>query len=275
MFSNKLIALFILPALLFLYLAWKVDERYAPWLIPFLLAATVVYIFKNEIDWWWHTKRPPVMAAPLQAFLERFHPFYQALDTAERTTFRTRVEMFKMGTDWMPVGWPEDELPDDIKTAIAAAAVTVTFREEVFLFNQFEKVIVYPRPFPTEQYPHAHASELYAPDGCLLFSAEQVMWAFTQPQRWYNVAVHEYAKAFVLARPEAPWPTATGENLWEKLSQMSGMDQKRIEAVLGMPIQELLPVLIHHYFLFPGTFSTQLVQEKRQLDRIFGSLATK
>lgn len=276
MFSNKLIALLTLPTLLFLYLAWKVDERYASWLIPFLVMAAVVYILKNEIDWWWYAKHPPVMAPPLVAILERYCPFYQQLDEEGRATFRSRTELFKMGTEWMPMAWPDDELPEDVKTAIAAAAVMVGFGQSKFLFEKFEKVIVYPCPFPTEKYHHAHASELYAPDGCILFSAEQVMWAFMQPARWYNVAVHEYAKAFVLTYPQHIWPEKGGRQVdWSLLEQVSAMDKTHTEAVLGMPVTDFLPVMLHHYFIFPVKFGEVFPKEKVQFDAIFNAAANK
>ena len=270
MFSNKIIAILALPTLFFLYLSWQVDEKYAPWIIPFLVAAALVYILKNEIDWWWHAKHPPKMAQALVALLERFCGFYRELDDLGKQKFCERVALFSMGTDWMPMGWPEDELPTDVKTAISAQAIMLTLHRPVFLFEKFEKVIVYPRPFPTEQHQFAHASELYEPDGCLLFSAEQIMRSFAEPTKWYNVGLHEYAKAFILTYPNEVWPDFSESDVWERLEQASGMSKQLVKSVVGLPDIAVLPVSIHHYFTQKKSFSTLFPLESEIYDHIFG-----
>lgn len=270
MFSNRVIAILAIPMLLFLYLAWQVDEKYAPFIVPFLIVAAVVFIFKNEIDWWWHSKYPPRMAAELVELLERFCGFYQSLDPDGKQKFRDRVELFKMGNEWMPMGWPEDELPEDVKTILAVHAVALTFHKPDFLFGKFETIIVYPRPFPTEQYQFAHASELYEPDGCLLFSAEQVLKSCFEPAKWYNICLHEYAKAFVLNHAQAPWPSFAEADVWARLEQVNGMPKSYIEAIIGIPDIDPLPVSIHHYFVHRQAFAAIFPAEHAIYARIFG-----
>ncbi|MEZ4893439.1 MAG: hypothetical protein R2778_10550 [Saprospiraceae bacterium] len=106
------------------------------------------------------------------------------------------------GQQRTPIAWPEDNLPHDIELVLAAQAVTLNFHKEQILFPAFEKVIVYPKPFPSPEHPYPHSSELYEPDGCLIFSAENLMRAFFNPGKLYQVGLHEYAKAYLLANPE-------------------------------------------------------------------------
>jgi hypothetical protein len=272
MFSNKLLAPLTLFALFFLYLAWKVDEKYAIWMAPFVVAAAAVYILKNEIDWWWYSKNPPEMPAAMQRLIERFSGFYAGLSPADQQLFRHRVELFKIGTDWMPMGWPEDmeSVPEDVRTVLAAQAVTLTLHQPVFLMEKFEKVIVYPGPFPTEQYPFAHASELYEPDGCLLFSAEQVIQAFAEPTKWYNVGLHEYAHAFVRTYPDKNWPDFSAADAWERLEFVSKMPKGHVTSVVGLPEIGVLPVAIHHYCTFKEAFKNTFPEESAVLYKIFG-----
>ena len=269
MFSKYLAAPFVFLSLFFLYMAWKVDSDYAVWLIPFVVMATLIYVFSPQLNWWWYSRRPPKLESGLVKLRERFSGFYQRLSPAAQQKFRDRIALFRMGTDWEPMAFEGETVPADVQLALAHQAVMLTFHRETFLFDKFEKVIVYPRPFPTPEYPFNHASELYEPDGCLLFSAVQVMPAFTEPTVWYNVALHEYARAFVLTYPEEPYPAFREDDIWEKLQAASGMPRSHVESVVGIRDVEALPVAIHHYFMFPGQFKEMFAEEAKVLDGIF------
>ena len=271
MFSNILLLPFVVGAVLFLYLAWKVDDSYSIWMLPFLLISALIYILKPEIDWWWHSKRPPKLPEGMVRLLERFCDFYKRLDPAGQQKFRERIALFHMGTDWMPMGWPEEELPGDVQLAISVPAVMLTWHKPVFLFDQFEKVIVYPLPFPSLDYQFPHASEMHQEDGCLLFSAKQLMDAFFYPQQYYNVGLHEYAKAFVLGYPQEPWPSFEGdETAWTRLERVGRMSRAQIEAAIGLSGVAPLPVAIHHYFVFPQPFQAEFGAEADVFKVIFG-----
>lgn len=269
MFSNYLAAPFVLLSLVFLYMAWEVDSDYALWIAPFVVLSALVYIFAPQINWWWYRRRPPKLERGLINLLERFSGFYQRLGPAEQKRFRDRVALFRMGTDWEPMAFEGEAVPHDVQLALAAQAVMLTFNKPEFLFHKFEKVIVYPRPFPTPEHPFEHASELYEPDGCLLFSAEQVMLAFTEPDKWYDVSLHEYAKAFALTYPHEQYPTFDTDDAWEKLQRVSLMPRAHIESVIGMAGLEALPVAIHHFFIFPEQFKTVFPQEAQVLKAVF------
>lgn len=269
MFANKLIAPFALAALLFLALAWVVDERYAIYFVLFLVISALIYIFSPQINWWWYNRNPPDISPQLQAYLERYSSFYRRLPAAERRRFRSRIFLFNLGNEWEPLAFPDEILPPDVQLAIAAQAVMLTFGRPQFLFDKFEKIIVFPRPFPTPEHPYDHASEMHEADGCLLFSAEQVMLAFAQPGKWYNIALHEYAKAMYLQYPHEPWPAFSDENVWVKLESVSNMPKTLVEAMIGIEKPEALPVAVHHYFLFPERFAATFPAENNAFSRIF------
>ena len=269
MFANILLAPFALLTLLSFYVAWQVDSDYSYWVIPFLLITALIYILKPEINWWWYRRRPPQLNPDLSRMLERFSRPYQRLNAAQQQLFRERVALFCIATDWTPIAWPDETVPQDVQTALAAQAIAVTLGQENFVFEPFEKVIVYPGPFPTQVHPMAHASELYEPDGCLLFSAEQVMMAFTQPDQWFNVALYEYARAFVLLHPTEPWPNFSGDQNWLRLEQASAMPRTHIESVIGLPDADPLAVAIHHYINFRERFTEHLPEETIVFKKIF------
>lgn len=270
MFAYRLAAPFAMVALLFLYLAWKVDSSWSMWLVPFLVIAAVLIIFSSEVNWWWYTRHPPKLDPALTRLLARHCGFYQRLGAAEQRRFCERIALFRMGTEWTPMGWPDEMevLPADIELALAAQAVTLTFHRPVFLFDKFEKVLVYPAPFPSPEYPFPHTSEMYEEDGCLIFSAEHVLRGFTQPG-WYNVALHEYAHAFVRSWPQEPYPALAEDEVWEKLEAVSGMSRQQVESAVGIAGLPVLPVAVHHYFMFPEQFAEQLPEVAAAFGRVF------
>jgi hypothetical protein len=268
MFANLVALPFALISLIFLYLAWKVDQAYAIYMVPFLLLTALAFVFQPQINWWWYSKRPPVLPDTFLRLLEKCHPFYQKLRPEQRKTFQDRVALFRMATDWSPQGFPEDVLPPDIELVLSAQAVTLSFGKTEYLPKRFEKVIVYPRPFPSPEYTFEHASELYEPDACLLFSAEQLMRAFLQPTQWYNVGLHEYAKVFVLENPTAPWPTMQDSD-WERLERISKMPRAHVESVIGLAGVDVLPVAIHHFFVVPEAFAQEMPQEAQAFSKVF------
>lgn len=271
MFANRILAPFAILGAVFLILAWTTDEGYAIYFVPCLVVAALIYILSPQINWWWYSRNPPDLSVELTVFLERCSPFYARLDQEEKRRFRARIVLFNMGTDWEPLAFPEDTLPPDVQMAISAQAVALTFRREKFLFEKFEKVVVFPRPFPSPEHPYDHASELHVEDGCLLLSAEQVMLAFAQPAKWYNVAMHEYAKAYVLQFPGEPWPDFSDEGVWTSFESISGMSRTHVESVVGLAGIDALPVAIFHFFNFPSGFEAKFPEEYRSLSKIFSA----
>jgi Mlc titration factor MtfA (ptsG expression regulator) len=268
--TNKIAFPFAMLALLFLYLAWKVDESYSMWIIPFLVIIAILYISAPHINWWWWQKYPPDLEPHFAEFLEKNHGFYRSLNAEQKKKFGTRVFLQRKAIDFTAVAFPEDNVPDDVQLAIAAQAARFTMNKELFLFDKFEKIVVYPRAFLSPEYPFNHSSELYQMDGCLIFSADEVMHGFMQEGKLYNVVLHEYAKAYQLNFANSPLPTFedTAET-WEKLEKISKMTRKDIESTIGIAGVESLPVAVHHYFVFREKFGEVFAMEKKELDAIF------
>jgi Glucose-regulated metallo-peptidase M90 len=201
--------------------------------------------------------------------LERCCEPYQRLDAVCKQTFRERVALFRMGTEWTPLGWPEERVPVDVQLALSAQAVTLTLQKPVFLFKAFEKVIIYPHSFFSPEYPFMHGSEVFQPDGCLIFSAEHVVKAFVKPNEFYNVGLHEYAKVFIMTYPNEAWPDTSAPDAWERLGNINGMNRAYIESMIGLAGVEVLPVCIHHHFNFPEQLAAAWPEVAEGLRTIF------
>ncbi len=262
---HRVLALpFGLAVVLFLVLAWRYEESYALWAIPPGIMLGAIIPLGPQIDWWWYKRFPPKLDQVGRHFLEKFDPFFQALNAEERKRAESRIRLWQFSQNFKSQA--EDELPEEVSLALAASAVQLTWGMADFQFTPFETIVIYPKPFPSPQYLQFHASELYEEDGVLLFSAQHVLKGFTQWQHFYDLGMHELAHALIRIHPEISWPELP-ETIWEQLQMVSGFHKQAIVDWIGRPDVEPLPATIVHLLHFPDKFQTVLPELTEQLTR--------
>jgi Mlc titration factor MtfA (ptsG expression regulator) len=258
---------FVFGAILFLFLAWEVDSRNSIYVVPLVVALAFIYILSPQINWWWWTRRPPDMPPKLRVLLERHLPYYQRLADSEKLRFRRRVRLYMEANDFMAKGM--ETVTEDLKAVAAICAVQMTFGRKDFLLPKFEHLIFFPQPFPSPQYPkNYHASEIYEEDGAILFSAEQLMKGFLEPNDFYNIGLHEYAKVFERSCPGLDFPSLH-EDHWLELQQISGFSQTWIQNWINLDPIPLRPVSVVHFFNWPEAFQAQLPELYDAYARLF------
>jgi hypothetical protein len=267
MLAKILLGFFLVCSLFFLYLCWEEGDQYVWYLVASFVMVPVIYMLEPQINWWWYQRRPPDLPDKLRHLVNTQLPFYQELSVENKTRFRQRMALFMEANEFMPQGM--EAVPPDLKAVVAASAVQLTFGLEKYLFPKFENVVIYPHPFPSPQYPeHWHASEIYPEDGVVIFSAEQLMAGFLQPQRYFHIGLYEYARIFATSHPEVVFPTFK-EADWEKLERISGFSQDFIEKWIGLPGVDIQAVAIAHFFIFPEKFKAELPAVFHLLSGIF------
>jgi hypothetical protein len=249
-----------------LFLGFRGEDHFASYAVPPGVLLAVILTFSHQVNWWWYRRFPPDIDEGGRRFLERFYRPYLRLEEEARRVFRQKVALFQMALEFREQGI-EQRLPEDFKLIVAVSAVVLTYREDHFLLPKFPVIVVYKGPFPSLQYPELfHASELYEEDGVLLFSAQHLMKGFTEPERYYDIALHEWARAFILSYPERPWPEP-GEETWYLLERVSGFGKAALQAYVNRPDLELLPVAMVHYVHFSERFGEYLPELKAGIDR--------
>ena len=245
---------FIIAVLFLLYLTWEYDDKYFLYMIAPAIMLALIWTLAPQINWWWYQKYPPKLDPPLYQIIQRNLEYYQQLSVNNKEKFRNRTALFMEGNDFSTQTM--DPLPEDLKGMIAVEAVKLTFGYKQFLFKNFEKVIVYPKPFPSPQYPKFfHASETYHEDGVVLFAAQQIATAFFHPKDYVSLPLYEYAKVFIHTYPQEPYPEIP-DSAWEKLEEISGFSLEAIQRWINLPPEQLdiLAMTIHHFFTFPVSF---------------------
>ncbi len=254
---TRLLAIpFAVGFFLFFYLAWAKDETYAIYVIPCSLILGLMYVFSPQIDWWWYKRNPPDLTDGIRRFFSERYTYYTRLPLRSKEPFRQKVAMFSMATDFKPMVMPD--VPEDVKAIVSASAVQLSAAFEDFLYPPFETVVIYPHPFPSPQYPeHFHLSEIFEEDGVILFSLDHLIKSFAEPDRYYNIGLHEFAKVFMLTYPDKAYPELA-EDSWDSLEQISQFSKEAILRWINLPEIDPLPVSIAHFFVFPDRFKTVL-----------------
>lgn len=272
MLSKFLIAPFAIVAIVCLYFAWE-DQLSPLYIVPPVLIIAGIYVFSPQIDWWWANRNPPPIDPKIESFLRKFFPYYAQLSIPAKKRFLNRVALYNLATEYMPMVM--EEVPADIKGLIAANIVMLTFGQEDYRLSRFEKIVAYPHPFPSPQYrDHFHSTEHFEEDGVLLFSLEQLIPGATQGAKYYNIALHEYAKIFTLINKDHSYPRFE-DTIWDKFEQISGFKTEAVKNYIGLPMIEPLPVSINYFFMFPQQFKETLPELHQQYQRIFNQDPTR
>ena len=269
MLSRILYLPFIVFLIIAFYLTFEVDSGYSWFIIPPVIALAAIFFAQPEIDWWWYQRNIPKMDPQLIRIISEKIPFYADLPLEDKKRFQNRVMLYVIANAFIAKGIKEDgEPPTEIKYFLAINVVQLTFGQADYRLPKFERMVIYPAPFPSPQYPeYIHSSETYAEDGVLIFALDPFMKGTINPHV-YNIGLHEYAQAYIFSYPEKMYPD---EKLiaWEELEVISGMKTEGVKKAIGLPEIDIRPVVIHHFFYYPEKMKTAKPGVYQRLSEIF------
>jgi Mlc titration factor MtfA (ptsG expression regulator) len=272
-----LLAPLVVWTIVFLALAFFKDDGYwALWSVPAFVLMAGIYVLSPQINWWWYQRNPPPLSTGATKLLEEHFFYYKKLSPELKTRFRERVAMFMLGNEFIrPVRADDSEaqqlrnqVPEDLKAAVAALATQVFFGKTEHLVNKYEHFILYPHPFPTPQYNNLHTSEIYDEDGVVLLAADPMMVGLNNPQQFFSIGLYEFSNIFRKMTPSVSEPILT-ENDWDLLSKISGMTKESISGVVGLYDLDDFGIVSHHFFTFSEIFKSTLPDLYQLLSNIF------
>jgi hypothetical protein len=257
LFPSRLVIVVMLLCMgVFFYLAWEKDASWAVYAIPFFVVAAGAFSLAPQIDWWWYARNPPDVDETIRNIFAAELPFYKTLEAGEQLKFRQRTALTMLSTEYIVPSQDEDRrVPEDLKALLAAHAVMVTWQKEKFLLDQYEKVVVYARSFPSPTYPALfHAAETHEEDGVILLSTERMLQAMMEPKTVFNATLYEFAKVF---RLQYKLPNlALPNDIWQTIEKIGGLNQATIEEHLGLPQPLPEAILMSYAILFPQQFES-------------------
>ncbi len=252
MIAKRLAIPFMIWVVIVLILAFAY-EMYGVgvWIIPPVIILTAIYVFSPQLDWWWYKRNPPDLDPKLKAFLHRVSPFYRALGEEGKDRFEKRVFFYLLGNDFSGMNM-EDGVPEDMKAAIAVYPVTMTFSQEDFMLNPFERIVLYKHPFPSPNMKFLHASETNQEDGVILFSIEQLLQSQLNPSAFIDIGFYEYAHVYTYKFGDTMPELHLKEEYWEVVKQVNGIKKEAISKFTGFEEPSLLGGLTAVYFTNPA-----------------------
>lgn len=257
----------IIAVAIFGYAHLYMKEDVALYAVPFLILAVGVFVLSPQINWWYYKKNPEKIDADLKRLLQKAVPFYRDLSAEDKAKFEQRLNLFLMAKDFQPMKL--EEVGEDLKAAVAISALQLTFnREEDWMFDTHEKIIIYPHPFPTPQYEEWHITEHYDEDGVLIFTAQHLMHGFFQPLQYLNIALYEWANIYIKQFLQAGQLTLNADN-WRDLEKISGFTEEKMKAYVGLNNLNPLAIGISFYFTHRERFSKFLPEEFARMQGVF------
>ena len=227
----------LIPILLLLglaaYFTFMVDEDYAIYMLAPIIIGAVVFIMSPQIDWYWFEKNPPKLDPMEKKLLIKKVKIFQNLSVEEKKRLESRVALFNFSKSYQEMAMPN--VPEDLKimTAITACQLTLGFEE--YLLESYEKVIVYPHPFPSPQYPeNFHICESFEEDGVLLFEVKNFLHGFIKPKQYFNIALYEISRVVnrELELKELP---SLSTLILNDLLALSGTNEEDLKKYIGLP----------------------------------------
>ncbi|MEM1319533.1 MAG: zinc-dependent peptidase [Bacteroidota bacterium] len=251
-----------------LYLSLEFSDAYAYGIIPQALLLVVIYILQPQIDWWWYNRNPPKLDIKMIRTLDQFFPFYTKLSQQLKERFQKRLALYIFAHEYIGKDVLE-EVPDDIKGVIAAMAVQLTFGHEDYLLTKYERIVIYPFPFLSPQFPrNIHASELFEEDGVVIFAANKLMDGVVKPKQHFNIGLYEFARIYTNSYPDQEYPQFD-EFIWGKLEAIGGFTKQDIEKTIGLPEPDAQAIGIGCFFTFPDKFQQLLPNAFDRYQQIF------
>ena len=258
----------IIFGLLLYYLLDGGDEKYSWWLIPNGLILITIYVFHHQINWYGYQRKPPKLDEAVIKMYMLHLPFLRQLSKEELDRFFMRTSMWVKAKEFHTKGL--DNLPEEVKYMLAAYPVYLTLHKENFLLSPFDRYVAYPHPFMSPQFEdHIHTVEHEDRDGVLVFSLEQFIPGFLRKGNYYNIVAHEFGNIFQKQFPNLIYPDLS-EISWDELEKIAPFDQQQISALIGLPILDKWPILVHHYIYYQDEMAKVIPSTKSELDRIFG-----
>lgn len=257
-----------------LYFLFKGEDFLAWALLPWSLVLAMVYIFKAQLNNWWYVKFPPRMDPELLKVLEKYFPYYQKLNESEKIRFEGRVERLK--ADKQYVTKELEEFPEDLKTLILANAAQVTFGCEEFLLSHWDVFVLYRQAFHTPEIQEFHTGELHYEDGVIILAADPMIEGLLQPQKGYNMAIHQLAKAWQYEQKISNEDfmfyegsdSGNGKKYLEKLAEVRGRLAGFEEHYAKFTDDDLFGVSVEHFFVAPDRFKQILPKAFKALKEI-------
>lgn len=247
LFSRVLAAPFVIIAFISFYYGFDGNKDFFTYgLIPSVILLATIYVFHNQIDFWYQQRFPIRFDKEELALAKKFSPFYNSLSEEQKLRFEQRMHTYISSKEFTAMGSEAESVPHDLQILTGLIVIEMTFfKEKDFRLDHFDHIVFYKHPFPSPRMKFLHTVETNAEDGVIITALDYFSSAINDPERFYHVGYHVFGEAFMYQFNKEPYPL---ELSWEPIENATGFKQKDIIKVLGLEKIDLLPVTISVFF---------------------------
>ncbi len=237
-----------------LYLGYNVffldDSTMFPYLLTFVIIVTIIYIFSPQIDYAWYSKYPRELNEKEKTFLTGVSSFYNSLDKEKKSKFEKRIYVFVRSKEFKFIRKEQGELPEDMKLAIAVNAIQVSFGQEKYLYDKFDRYFVYAHAFPTPDKQFLHSVEVNYEDKIAIFNMDVLIKGLNVNNRVFNIGIFAFVDIFIYQHPQKFQSTIDENAFWQKIENISKIDKQSILNTIGFEPESLNSILFTIIVMF-------------------------
>lgn len=223
--------------------------------LPVILGAAL-YMLRAPINEWWFVRFPRRASKGTRELLERFFPYYKALNPEQKLRFENRFVNFFVQKEFQVHG-PE-EVPGDLRILMCATAIQITLGLDKYIYPKLGVVVLFQDPFVTPEIPlHTHAMEIKREDfDCVILSMDGFVKGLLEPQLYYHIGLHIFAKALQWERKisddDVPYQRYGDRDAFVRsLEIMRGFRENYMPTLTGHWEPEIFPRCVEHFFVMP------------------------
>jgi len=238
----------------------QLGEEWAWTIIPPVMGVAAIFSLAPQIKLWYWERWPPDLATEYAPLLDRFE-FYLRLDLAGKREFRRRAFLLREKLNFRGQG--VETIPEDVQVMVAASATCITYGRKEYTFGDVETVVFYPHIFPSPAHQILHASELFAPDGVIIYTLPFLARSVIEPNAYLQLGMYEFARAYQLVYPGATFPVLS----WDQIQQISGFREDKIKEFIGLPDIDRGAIGVVLYFTHAPSFQRQAAREFKMISQ--------
>ena len=260
--SRRIMVLAALGIVVCSYFIFFKDRDDLVYLLAICLFIGVIgYTFQYQIDQLMQRGVPQQLDRAMRDMFLQTSPWFANLREDQQRLMEDRIKRWVMKKDF--INKNEQDAPEDVKYILAFYAILLTLHQESFLYEGLDRIAFYHHPFLSPVHPDdVHIAEVEEEDGTMIISVPHLIKGHLE-KGYYNIALHLMAEAYqkIYLKKNITWsPT-----IWTDLENISSISRDRIDAYIGLPIDDPWPVAVHHQYVYRGTDLEVVVNELPQL----------
>lgn len=229
------------------YFIFFKDRHDFVWLFAVsLIIMTLAYVFQYQIDQLMIRGIPQKLDPAMRQMLLNTAPHFKRMTDLQRQLIEDRMKRWVQKKDF--INKNEKDAPEDVKYILAYDAILLTIHQEEYLYDGLDRIVFYHHPFLTPSHmDDAHILEVEPVDGTIIISVPHLLRGHFE-KGFYNLGLHAVAQAYYHCYVKDPveWP----DDIWEILESISSISKSKIEAYIGLPLDNPWPVAVHHQLTY-------------------------